>query len=908
VHTVSDEFKQMCKTNVPSGAIGRIRIIEDDIIISENTDIKDISIEDNCYVNDKFIGTTVAKKITVNLFNDDNMYDLEDKEIEVKLGFELEGTEELISFGNFIIEKPETEEVQAQTSFIGYDYMIKFNKLFIDNSTYPISLGQYFVNLCNQVGVEVGNTDFLNSDYMVQGNAFTNGEDCRTVLSAIAQIAGGIAKIGRDNKVYIINLSIEDVLEEIDGNNYDTFTTNKLFGPINKVVLSMNSGVDGEESVRSDEESIALNGECAITISDNPILNSAEQRELVIDNIFNKIKGIKYLPYKINYYGYPYADSTDRIKIFNVNDTENISYIFNHTINYDGTFSGSIDTSALTKTQSMYKNTIDLKTWRRSTELKVDKINGEITSIIKETNVIKKETVKKVDVLYALGDSQTEAPTSGWSTTAPEWESGKYMWQKTVTTYGNENTVTSAITCISGARGLDGKSGTDGKSAYQSAVDSGFEGSEEEWLESLKGEQGADGETPTVWMLAGALTTATGGSVTVSLYKNGVLATEEAYLVNQVSSGGASWREHGSSKGYFTGTKTWTYGGDTQGIAWKCYAYKDSTLSELLASCALSVASEGAQGPQGEKGDTGATGPQGEQGIQGEQGETGLGVQEIVEEYYLSSSAISQEDGAWKEQQDTWTEGKYIWTRSRITWTDETITYTEPVLAQALNNANETANNANNVAEETSVKLAEQKITIDGIVSEVSETTTKTNNLTGEVENINSKIAETELSIQGLSTKVQNKGGNNLFYYDLEFWNSEDAINLDEKTDTEIKGNSVSGMGYIVNTGSSYQTVEVQNGIYTVSFKYKKIGPELATGFVKINGEEYQLSSTEWTSFVQIIEVTANYITVEITADTDNTLYIVDLLANLGTEKDVWTQNPNETRTDTVIIGKRNTS
>lgn len=35
--------------------------------------------------------------------------------------------------------------------------------------------------------------------------------------------------------------------------------------------------------------------------------------------------------------------------------------------------------------------------------------------------------------------------------------------------------------------------GSSGKSAYEIAVDNGFEGTEEEWLESLKGEQGEQG-------------------------------------------------------------------------------------------------------------------------------------------------------------------------------------------------------------------------------------------------------------------------------------------------------------------------------------------------------------------------------------------------------------------------------
>lgn len=38
--------------------------------------------------------------------------------------------------------------------------------------------------------------------------------------------------------------------------------------------------------------------------------------------------------------------------------------------------------------------------------------------------------------------------------------------------------------------GTDGTNGADGKSAYQSAVDKGFEGSEEDWLTSLKGQDG----------------------------------------------------------------------------------------------------------------------------------------------------------------------------------------------------------------------------------------------------------------------------------------------------------------------------------------------------------------------------------------------------------------------------------
>lgn len=42
-------------------------------------------------------------------------------------------------------------------------------------------------------------------------------------------------------------------------------------------------------------------------------------------------------------------------------------------------------------------------------------------------------------------------------------------------------------------KGQDGKDGADGKGAYELAVEKGFEGSDDEWLESLKGADGKDG-------------------------------------------------------------------------------------------------------------------------------------------------------------------------------------------------------------------------------------------------------------------------------------------------------------------------------------------------------------------------------------------------------------------------------
>ncbi len=203
--------------------------------------------------------------------------------------------------------------------------------------------------------------------------------------------------------------------------------------------------------------------------------------------------------------------------------------------------------------------------------------------------------------------------------------------------------------------------------------------------------------------------------------------------------------------------------------------------------------------------------------------------------------------------------------------------------------------------------VTERTVTIETDLGEikqtVAETSETTDQLTGNIESINEEISTIKQNQESWEANFKKTGGNNLFSYDLDLWDSYSGIKEEYSAD-EIIFNSVSGKGYLVGSGTSKQSIEVQNGIYTISFKYKKIGPEIASATAKLNGEEYSLSNSEWEEFVKTIEVTTNHIEIEFTSDTNDTLYVTDLLATLGSEKQVWTQNPNEIRTNTVTVGK----
>lgn len=142
--------------------------------------------------------------------------------------------------------------------------------------------------------------------------------------------------------------------------------------------------------------------------------------------------------------------------------------------------------------------------------IEADHINlrGAVTieSLDNNTRGKLNNSVQSTVIEYALSSSATVAPTSGWSTTAPQWQENQYMWQKTTIQYTDSSkTPTITTTCIQGAKGEDGKT------PEIEINDNGY------WVidgttTNTKAE-GVDGETPTVvintdgyWVINGVAT------------------------------------------------------------------------------------------------------------------------------------------------------------------------------------------------------------------------------------------------------------------------------------------------------------------------------------------------------------------------------------------------------------------
>lgn len=623
---------------------------------------------------------TIMKQIEITV---KNAGELKDKNVNFQYGIYVNNDFEFIDLGDYYIKDVEDDKGKTELIVTGYDKMIHFMKTFKQSElqlTYPCTMLTLVQKMCEVCGVELYSTNFFNADLSVDEDYFTAQElTYRDVLEKVAESTLTTIFI-KDNKLYLHKLA-DNPVEKLDSSYLTGLTVKEKFGPVNALVLGRGDVEDNVEA--KDDTSIAQNGRCEIRFDENEFVEY--QREQVIDEMFEQIKGIQYYAFEGSDVGVMWLEPCDLIEVENAEESTYKTIYLKANITINTGISSDIEAEVPEATNTEYKVTTKEEKKTLKVERLAKKNEGQIQDLIQETteqgqkltkvkqtvdgitqkvssvetkveqvedkadnaqstadsatqkaetaqdtadnaqtsannaqstadgavsqitttnqkvsrieqNVrgitqsvseveekvtkvestantaqttantantnaqnaqeaveeIKNQTIYNVDVMYALSTSSTQAPTSGWQTIAPQWENGKYMWQKTVTTYGDGSKKESNATCITGAKGQDGKDGQDG--------------------------------------------------------------------------------------------------------------------------------ANGTNGTDGEKGDT------------------GIGVKSLVEQYYLSNSNTTQTGGSWKETQDKWTSGKYIWTRNKITWTDNSITYTTPILATGLNNANSVANTANNTA------------------------------------------------------------------------------------------------------------------------------------------------------------------------------------------------------------------
>ncbi len=302
-------------------------------ITGDGVKITDILNGDTDYT----FGKAVCKQVEMTLFNVDNKFNNFDftQEFTLQIGVKVGAAFQYVTVGVFKGERP--DKVRGKLiDFTAYDRMQKFEVSasdFIENMTFPVTLGAVFSSLCAAVGVEPITTTFTNSTKNFTFNPFSTSDyTAREVLAWIAEAAGCYARVNADGKVEL-----------------NTFTTNSY--KILKTDRFEMSESEFETPVIGKLECYTSYGDQLVTagtgtntyvISDNPFLYIENDTEIpalqpYVNAIYAKASLFPaYSPIAVRAEWYPEIKCGDIITVVNDYDEVKTLPIFSQTIKWNG--------------------------------------------------------------------------------------------------------------------------------------------------------------------------------------------------------------------------------------------------------------------------------------------------------------------------------------------------------------------------------------------------------------------------------------------------------------------------------------------------------------------------------------------------------------------------------------------
>ena len=157
-------------------------------------------------------------------------------EIKFEYGLLVNGAYEYLNYGNYIVYSSEKQEDTLSYKIKCYDKMLYSMKDYEHiEITYPCTIKEYLIVLCNKIGLEFKDSTFANQNREIQNELFmTTNEDgayssmgytYRDVLDQIAETTGGCICLTLDDKVEVRYVNKTINYEQSEKSNIIQFKT-----------------------------------------------------------------------------------------------------------------------------------------------------------------------------------------------------------------------------------------------------------------------------------------------------------------------------------------------------------------------------------------------------------------------------------------------------------------------------------------------------------------------------------------------------------------------------------------------------------------------------------------------------------------------------------------------------------
>lgn len=415
----------------------------------------------------KFFGFGICHRLNVHLIDVQREINISTANIiKISLGAELpDGTTEYKIYPTFQVSEVHRDENTNELSVTAYDAIYKASEHAVSELvlTKPYTIKQFVEACASTLGVSVtGHTNFILS--YPNGANFDGTETLREALDDVAEATQTIYFLDANNKLCFKQLDKSgNAVISIDKSKYITLKSG-VGHRLQTICMCTELGDNVSEST-------TLVGSTQ-HVRDNAFWELREDIAALVHNAITTIGNISIDVFDCTWRGNPALEVGDKIALTTKDNQALTAYLLNDTIKYDGSLQEKTQWKYDANSTETDSNPTSLGDAIKQTYAKVDKQEKQITLLASEMNsqtqAIKK-TVKQVDVEYYLSTSTTSATGGSWSTTAPTWQEGKYMWSRQKVTYTDGTSITRNATCIAGAKGADGKNGKDGQNGAPGA-------------------------------------------------------------------------------------------------------------------------------------------------------------------------------------------------------------------------------------------------------------------------------------------------------------------------------------------------------------------------------------------------------------------------------------------------------
>lgn len=396
----SERFKQNAKAPVKTVQVRMTQVIsegETSLVYSSADLIKSIKID----ASSTWLYSG-AKKATVTLV--DTIPGLLKYAWVVELGIVDPTTSEIdyITLGTFVTDRVDISYEKGTTTLALYDYMSKADKAWQDNThkNYPKTVGALANGIAKNIGCDglEDMTGLPNVDKMVQEDlwALISQEKYRDVINEIANITASTAIVNSRN--YLEFVPFAEPIETLTYDNLKKYKLGLPYGKVNSVVLSRQP--QNDDVAQSDDASISENGLTEIKIVNNEIAD--DDRTSFITPLFNKLNGVSFNGIEMDTEGHGWYEIGDTLNVAETDASEpNTIVVTDYTLNLDsGGFKETIKCVTPNLTSTDYTATGGIKKSIYNTEIKTDKQQQEITSIVSRQDTFENQVDEEFTQVY----------------------------------------------------------------------------------------------------------------------------------------------------------------------------------------------------------------------------------------------------------------------------------------------------------------------------------------------------------------------------------------------------------------------------------------------------------------------------------------------------------------------------